>query len=96
MSLKFSDLDLGSLQAVLYPIIEILTGVDIGKHVELQADTAFAIRDCLNEAAEIFDAAGLGMVDGHLSSDEINAVVEEATDMPEAARKIIEAIKDLD
>ena len=95
MGLKFSDLDLTSLQAVIFPLIQILTGADLSKKVELSADVAFAVRDCLAECAEVFDAAGLGMVDGGLTNDEIDVIVDEACDVPEATRNIIEAIKRL-
>ena len=72
MGLRFSDMDFDSLQAFLWPMIEVLTGIDIGKKIGMQADSAFAIRDVLAETAEVFDAVGLAITDGKVSSDEIN------------------------
>jgi len=84
----FEMVDFGMLQSMVYPIIKMTTGIDAQGMVAGRASSLRATGDALGELAAIFDMAADAADDGILTNAEINALIDEAKDLPDAYESV--------
>ncbi len=78
-----------NLQALAFPLIQTFGGPDIANDFikpggEYLAEGATVLR----EAADVLEVAGVGLADGRLTMDEIEAVLSEFVELKEAIAKL--------
>ena len=91
----FEGVDLGGLQEIVYPVLEMLTGVDVEEFVSGKAPAMHAAAAGFHEVAELFEISALATDDGIYTNEEVNAVIKEARDIPAAIAAIKEAFSSL-
>ncbi len=89
----FGQLDLGSIQEMLFPVIEALGGPDIKEFVEEKGAVFGEAADVLESAAAVLRMAGEATEDGILTNEEINAVVAAAPSVERAVRDLFDMIQ---
>ena len=97
--MNFSLVDLEALQRLAFPLLYTLAGFDVAGKAALGEAPLRAAGDVLGQGQELFYAAadaakpdGSGVV---LSAEEINDLVDEAMDIPEAIELFKAALANL-
>jgi len=63
------------------PLVDSMTTTDLTANVGFGGKVAMRVGDVLIEAGEVLKVAGEGLLDGHLTEEEINRVLDEAPDV---------------
>ena len=88
----FKGLDLGGLQRVLFPVIDMLTGVDVQDLAAGKAHAFKAAGDGFSDVAGLCTMMGVALDDGILTNEEIDAIIADASDLDDAFDAIRDAI----
>ena len=91
--ISFTDIDIGGLQRMIFPVIKAVGGPDLQGEI---ADKALAFRataDGLDQLSDLFEYCATALDDGILDNSEIEEIVEQAETMPGALEAILSAIK---
>jgi len=89
----FSDIDLGGLQRILFPVVEALGGPDVQEFVEEKGVVLSEAADVLESAAAVLRLAGEATADGIIDNDEINAVIAAAPTVEQAVKDLFDLIQ---
>lgn len=86
---KFEIQDIVQLQTMVFPLIKMLGGPDVPEDI-LKPTSAnlFRVGVVLKESTDVVMEAAQALDDGHLSLDEINAIIGEAVDVKEAIDRL--------
>lgn len=94
--MAFAGLNLGTLQEVLYPLINSLTGVDPGQYIKEGGRAFHTAADELRFIADYVEMCAVALEDGILSNEELDGITKRAGTMAEAVQRVSEAFRQID
>ena len=86
----FGGLDLGGIQAILFPVVKQLTGLDIQGNVSEKSVALDIAGDELIEIGQFVKFAASALSNGILDNDELNTLVADCPDIKMAIIRIKE------
>ena len=76
------------------PLVDSMTTTDLTAHVGFGGKVAMRAGAVLVEVGEVLQVSGEALLDGHLTEEEINKVLDEADDVPAAVNALQKLIAD--
>ena len=89
----FSEINLGGLQEILFPVVEALGGPDIKEFVQDKGVVLGEAADVLESAAALLRMAGDATADGILTNEEIDAIISAAPSIEQAVKDLFDSIQ---
>lgn len=77
------------IQSLVFPLVKSLAGFDVEAFVGDKSELFIKVADGLADVSALFMVVGTALEDGKLSAEEIEAIIAEAKDLPEALDAII-------
>ena len=88
---EFSTATFEQIQRLLFPLVETIFGLDVDGYVGKSSELFLEVAEGFDEIAGLFHVAAAALEDGILTAEELDSIILEAKDIPEALSAISEA-----
>jgi len=86
--MEFKDIDIGTIERILFPLIKQLTGFDISGAAVSGGVRLSLAADLLGEVQELLRASAAALADGFLDWSELEVIIRGSQDIPEALARL--------
>lgn len=94
MDFKFDAATFEMIQSLAFPLVKTLTGFDPEEFIGEQSELFVKVGDGFADVSALFLLVGSALEDGKLSAEELEAIIADAKELPEAIDAIVGFFED--